>query len=167
MLLSRIILLIISLTIISCGFKPLHKEETDNKVIIGLAAIKINHIGDRNTKKLSYSLEDILNPNNIVIKQKYTLQIRTDRKVVASAILKDSQATRTKITITANYILKDTTSNKIINQGHISNSNSFDISRSNEFTNYTSESYVTDIIIREISSELKTRLSNIFIRLEK
>jgi hypothetical protein len=164
MKIKYIVLFLISFSIASCGFKPIYKNYNDEEMYNELIAIKITTANDeRDTRKFLYALQNKMNPYNIKSETLYYLNIDLKYNTEMYAIAKDSQATREKIRATVTYTLKDL-KGKIINGGNVTNFASFDIDPSNEFANFTSQSYTKDNLINNLSKILQLRISSVLLK---
>ena len=73
------------------------------------------------------------------------------------------EATRAKLTLIADYFLTRDTDGKILAEGNVRSVNNYNISDS-EFARVASERDATERAAREVSDEIKTRLSLYFSR---
>jgi hypothetical protein len=149
-----IIILILTIGVSACGFKPMLAKNSEGSHI--LDNIKISSIeGKDKSRTKRIILESFDTPSNI--DQLYILDIRVKYELSSMAILKDSQSTRSRVKATLDYTLKDAETRKVIDSSNVFIYGSYNVA-SSEFTNYISERHVGDTLLKELCEELKGRL---------
>ena len=147
----------------ACGFSPLYGGSEKNYIKQELAHINIASIKDREGQIIHNFLLDRLNPSGQQAESRYTLSIAVSRTMHEIGLKLTEEATRAKLTLIAGYFLTRDTDGKILAEGSVRSVNSYNISDS-EFARVASERDATERAAREVSDEIKTRLSLYFSR---
>jgi LPS-assembly lipoprotein len=145
----------------ACGFRPLYGGAENIAINQQLAHIQITTIEDRIGQQVHNLLLDRLNPDGRPRKPLYTLNVRTVVNTEEIGLKFTEEATRARLTLRANYFLTEDGSGSIIAEGTVRSVNSYNISES-EFARVTSEADAKNRAAREVSDEIKTRLSLYF-----
>ena len=156
--LTFLILTLITFLSVGCNLKPLYSEQE------GALPVKIGNISfSENPSKLNLifnnSLEKALNPEGNNISPKYSLDVKLIKSSLSFAIQNNSVNNRTRIDLVADYTLIKLATNKIIVQDKAIAVDSFEITQS-PYSNLISEEEVMNILARNLSNEIKLRLSN-------
>ena len=147
----------------ACGFQPLYGESKNITINQSLAKIRIVSIKDRVGQLVHNLLLDRLTPYGRSINSKYTLGVEvfvTKREI---GLKFTEEATRATLTLTATYFLTNDKDGRTLIKGAARSVNSYNISAS-EFARISSEQDATKRAAREVSDEIKTRLSLYFSR---
>ena len=143
----RIILLLL---VSSCGFQMLYSQNLKQK----LSQIKIVMIQNNlNGFMLKEQISVIINPQQIKSEKKLILEINHHFKSNSIAINSGGSSSRERIYLTVNYTLMEIDSKKILKKGSLSVSDAMEIN-DNKFSNYTSEKFVEQNLIKSISQEI-------------
>ena len=106
---SLISIIIFSILLISCGFKPIYSSKNSNFEII--------EINNKNKNKNSFMIEKmIMSISNQEANKK--LKIELDYKKIITTILKDTKGdpSKNKLTINVNINVKDNSDNDLVNR---------------------------------------------------
>ena len=106
---SLISIIIFSILLISCGFKPIYSSKNSNFEII--------EINNKNKNKNSFMIEKmIMSISNQEANKK--LKIELDYKKIITTILKDTNGdpSKNKLTINVNINVKDNSDNDLVNR---------------------------------------------------
>ena len=147
----------------ACGFRPLYGGAANRTINQELAHISITPIGDREGQIVHNFLLDRLNPNGRRADSIYTLSVSVSSTMHEIGLKFSEEATRAQLTFIAVYSLSRATDGKILANGSVRSVNSYNISDS-EFARVASERDATERAAREVSDEIKTRLSLYFSR---
>ena len=147
----------------ACGFSPLYGGSKNSYINQRLAQINIAPIKDRKGQIIHNFLLDRLNPGGRRADSKYTLRVAVSRTMHEIALKLTEEATRAKLILIASYFLTRDTDSKILAEGSVRSVNSYNISES-EFARIASERDANERAAREVSDEIKTRLSLYFSR---
>ena len=148
-------------TLAGCGFRPLYGGSENAAINSQLGAIRIAAIEDRVGQKIHNLLLDRLNPLGRPQSPLYTLSLTAQINKAEYGLKFTKVATRAKLTLSANYSLTDNQSGAILTEGTVRSVSSYNIPDS-EFARVAAENDATDRAAREISGEVKTRLSFLF-----
>ena len=148
-------------TLAGCGFRPLYGGSENAAINSQLGAIQIATIEDRVGQKIHNLLLDRLNPRGRAQSPLYTLSLTAQISKAEIGLKFTEVATRAKLTLSANYFLTDNQSGAILTEGTVRSVNSYNIPDS-EFARVAAENDATDRAAREISDEVRTRLSLLF-----
>ena len=145
----------------SCGFRPLYVGTENQFIHQQLAHIQISIIKDRVGQQIHNLLLDRVNPMGRPDKPLYTLKVNIVVTTAEIGLKFTEEATRARLTLKASFFLTNNSSGKILAQGQIRSVNSYNISDS-EYSRLASESDAIKRAAREISDEIKTRVSLYF-----
>ena len=147
----------------ACGFSPLYGGPENRNINQELAYVNITSIEERDGQIIHNFLLDRLNPSGRRADSRYTLSVAVSRTTHEIGLKFTEEATRAKLTLIARYFLTRDTDGKILAEGSVRSVNSYNISDS-EFARVASERDATERAAREVSDEIKTRLSIYFSR---
>ena len=147
----------------ACGFSPLYSGSANHAINQELAHISITSIEDREGQVIHNFLLDRLNPNGRRADTRYTLKVAVSRNTEEIGLKFTEEATRAQLTLIARYFLTRDTDGKVLAEGSVRSVNNYNISNS-EFARVASERDATERAAREVSDEIKTRLSLYFSR---
>ena len=147
----------------ACGFSPLYGGAENSTINQELAYVNITSIEAREGQIIHNFLLDRLNPSGRRADSRYTLSVAVSRTTHEIGLKFTEVATRAKLTLIARYFLTRDTDGKILAEGSVRSVNSYNISDS-EFARVASERDATERAAREVSDEIKTRLSLYFSR---
>ena len=147
----------------ACGFSPLYGGAENSAINQELAYVNITSIEAREGQIIHNFLLDRLNPSGRRADSRYTLSVAVSRTTHEIGLKFTEEATRAKLTLIARYFLTRDTDGKILAEGSVRSVNSYNISDS-EFARVASERDATERAAREVSDEIKTRLSLYFSR---
>jgi LPS-assembly lipoprotein len=145
----------------SCGFRPLYGGAENKAIYQELGQIKISTIKNRIGQQVHNLLLDQLNSHGRPDNPLYTLSVRMAVNKEEIGLKFTEEATRARLTLIANYLLVHSSSGKMATEGSVRSVNSYNISNS-EFARLASETDALERGSREISDEIKTRLSLYF-----
>ncbi|MCE3254557.1 MAG: hypothetical protein K0R25_51 [Rickettsiaceae bacterium] len=148
----------------SCGFRPIYK--TDNKISEEgreykqeLASIKIETVRKKLNQDLKNNLERILNPDNLQNEPRYSINISLSKSVISTFITSTGSSGRNKVTLTADYQLKDLNTGEIIATGQTSAKDDFNV-ENKRFGNYIAE----EVIASNLTLLLAQNIRNLLIK---
>ncbi|MEE9194765.1 MAG: LPS assembly lipoprotein LptE [Alphaproteobacteria bacterium] len=147
----------------ACGFQPLYGQRTGSASAQELALVTIDTIADREGQKLHNFLRDRLNPLGSPPEPFYRLQLKLTTSTRQLAIRKDATASRANLILSANFILTDIRTRKVLFRGRSRSTNSYNILVS-EFATIASLNDATTRAARELSDEISARLAIFFSR---
>ncbi|MFT6106504.1 MAG: hypothetical protein ACJATL_000736 [Rickettsiales bacterium] len=159
----KILLLLSVLIIPSCGF---HTIYSDNRISSQskayneeLASITVKVSRDKINQDLKNNLEDVLNPGNIEIDQKYIINISLNRSTGSSIITSTGSAGRQKVILAAKYRLRDFHSGELIATGDVVADDDFDV-ENKLFANYSAENAIASNLTLVIARNIRNMLIN-------
>lgn len=148
----KLIILLLVIFNTSCGFKKVYEISNEDNLI--LRQIEVKHQNDRLHQVLRQNFEDLL------LKQtgkKYLLEFdikSTDTDAITGA---SGNPSRISITVSANFVLKNINSNKVVKKGNVSAYDEYDVD-DNRFANYSSNDEIkielTRILARKIRNQI-------------
>lgn len=155
----------LALAVSACGFQPLYGQtQSGQRTHDLLAQVKIQPLPDRVGQKLHNLLRDRLNPRGQPRKPAYILSIRISETLENLGIRKDETATRSNLTVFADFTLLETGTGRELFKGRSRSINSYNI-LDNQFATLFSESDARNRALREISDEISNRLAVYFARI--
>ncbi len=147
----------------ACGFQPLYGQRTGSASPVELGLITIDTIADRGGQKLHNFLRDRLNPLGLPPEPLYRLQLKLITSKRDLAIRKDETATRSNLILSANFILRDIRTGKVLFKGKARSTNSYNILES-QFATIASLNDATTRATRELGDDISARLAIFFSR---
>jgi len=161
--------LAISVPLSGCGFRPLLRQEEGeggDNVRAQLAAVEVNGLGGRLGQQLQIALEDNLNPTSIGVSERYELDIRLTNNISAFAIQLDNTITRSNLTLTAGFILRDQENQEVLYRSTVRRVASFNVRRA-PFATLTARQDAERRAAKEIADDIRTLLALHFQRKAK
>jgi len=149
----RIILSIyVLLFLLACGFKPVLAKDQQ----ASLSGIMLLEVEGDEKEKLQYNIAKALNfdSKNPI---KYYLKLKITQNLLSLGVMKDTQTTRQRVSITLDYELLRASDNMVVDKSSLSLYGGYDVAGS-EFSNYVSANYTGDNVIKELCVQLKNRL---------
>ena len=146
-----------------CGFQPLYGKSKKLIVKQELGKVRVASIKDRVGQLLHNLLLDRLTPYGRPTNPKYTLNVVVSVTKKEIGLKFTEEATRATLTLTATYFLTNDREGNTLIKGEVRSVNSYNISAS-EFARISSEQDATKRAAREVSDEIRTRLSLYFSR---
>ena len=148
-----------------CGFRPLYGESDEGTTVASeeLQTVRINPLPDRAGQKFHNLLRNRLNPKGQPQTPRYVLSIRLSETKEALAIREDETATRANLTMNASFSLTDASGGQALLRGLSSSTNSYNIVDS-QFATYVAEEDARERALRELSDDIKLRLSAFFVQ---
>jgi LPS-assembly lipoprotein len=153
-------LLISVLALGGCGFHPLYAHRGEAAFDAELASIKVNTIQDRQGQLLAIALRDGLNPRGARVTTRYTLDVKLTSSRLDIGIRPDGTASRSELTMTAQYVLKDvakSAESAIVLEGNTHSVSSFDVLTDN-YATVVAQHTAEERTVRDIGDDILTRL---------
>jgi hypothetical protein len=155
---------ILFLFLTSCGLHPIYK--TDNKISNQsqsyqreLASITVYVTRKKLNQNLKNNLEKVLNPEDIKTDPKYLISITLSRSLSSTFTNFTGSSGRNKVTLIADYELKDLSSGDIIARGVTTAKDDFDV-KDKIFANYIAEDVIADNLTLIIARNIRDLLIN-------
>jgi len=152
---------ILALGISGCGFRPLYGGAGGTEVLEQLSQVRIETIEDRHGQILHNLLLDRINPEGRPDRPLYSLKIIANLNTTELGLRFTEIATRAQLTLQASFALTDNRTGKTLVNGVARSANSYNIPDS-EYARVIAEKDATERAAREISDEIKSRLSLLF-----
>jgi hypothetical protein len=155
-------LIVLLLLLSACGFEVLYKDHQNSESIAyQLASIRIQKKRNKFDWQLQNNLYELFNPDKIPSPEKYLLIVDTDQSISSTYITSTGASGRNKITITANYVLKNLNTDQQIASGNVVASDNYDVS-ANRFATFVSEDYFKSNILKIIANDIRNSVVNDF-----
>ena len=145
----------------ACGFRPLYGGTENSAINQQLAHIQNTTIKDRIGQKVHNLLLDRFNFGGRPEKPLYTLNVGLTFNTDEIGLKFTDEATRARLTLWVNYFLTDNGSGEVLGEGGVRSVNNYNISDS-EFARLAAEEDAKERAAREVSDEIKIRLSLYF-----
>ena len=145
----------------ACGFRPLYGGTENSAINQQLAHIQISTIEDRIGQQLHNLLLDRLNSGGRPQKPLYNLSVKLTVSKEEIGLKFTEEATRARLTLRVNYFLTDNSSGEVLAEGGVRSVNNYNIFHS-EFARLAAEENAKKRAAREVSDEIKIRLSLYF-----
>ena len=157
-----VIYLVISLFSAGCGFHPIYVNFDNKSINSQLETISIASIESRVGHKLHNRLLDRINPRGRSLDPIYVLSVKTQISKSEMGLRINEETTRARLSLSAKFVLTERKSGIALMEGTVRSVNSYNIPPSG-FGMVAAEDNATDRATREISDEIKTRLSLFFV----
>ena len=130
----------------ACSFSPLYSEKKDEAVLQETAQIQIEPIEG----VLGYTIRDQLNA-------KYTLNIKISENIIGDlGIQKTNFATRSRMILTAHYILKDCETNQVLLNTQTNASGSYNLTTT--YSTMTAKDKMRQNLAKILADNISIRL---------
>jgi LPS-assembly lipoprotein len=150
-------LLGMALLLAGCGFHPLYAPRNESGFDADLASIKVNTVADRQGQVLAIALRDALNPTGAHVDMRYTLDVQLASTRQDIGLRADGTASRSEVTMTAKFVLRDAKANKTVLQGTTHSVSSYDVLTDNYATVVASQN-AQERTVQEVGDDILTRL---------
>jgi LPS-assembly lipoprotein len=154
---SRGLLLSAALMLAGCGFHPLYAHHRETGFDADLASIKVNTIPDRQGQRLAIALRDGLNPTGTRVETRYTLDVELSGQRVDIGVRPDGTASRSQVTMTAKFTLKDAKANTPVLQGTTHSISSFDV-LSDNYATVVAQHGAEERTVQDVGDDILRRL---------
>jgi LPS-assembly lipoprotein len=154
---SRGLLLSTALMLAGCGFHPLYAHHRETGFDADLASIKVNTIPDRQGQRLAIALRDGLNPTGTRVETRYTLDVELSGQRVDIGVRPDGTASRSQVTMTAKFTLKDAKANTPVLQGTTHSISSFDV-LSDNYATVVAQHGAEERTVQDVGDDILRRL---------
>ena len=157
---SRAVLVCLLLALAACGYRPLYGERGPDNVSVAddLALVRIESIPDRIGQQMYNMLRERLNPYGKPADPKYVLSVTLLETRERLFLEKDETATRTNLTLKANFVLRRVSDGEVVATGLSRTVSSYDI-LSSQFASVVSEEDARVRGARALSDDIRTRLA--------
>lgn len=159
----KTLLIITVLTLSSCGFRAIYNDnkisEDSKSYNQELASIQVQTVRKKINQDLKNNLEDILNPDGIEIQKKYVIDVDLTKRIASTFTTTTGSSGRNKVTLTANYRLKDLESGELIATGSTFAKDDFNVGLG-RFANYTTEEEITSNLTIILAQNIRNLLIN-------
>ncbi len=161
----RPILVLLLLSLTACGFQPLHGRAFRALTDADLSAVRIEVDRTRLGQLLKAEIEDGVNPDHQHAEKLYTLKITLTEREIYLFINPDGTSSRGDIEYRSNYQLLRILDGKVVQQGALSRTSSYNISETADYASYVSEEDARKRGVTELAQDYKLRLSNLLVKL--
>ena len=144
----------------ACGFRPLYANRSrgEEGVTRELAEIRVLPIGHRAGQQLHNLLRDRLNPKGPPATPRFSLTVKLRERRRELGIQEDATATRTSLTLAADYGLFAADGKTLLFQGAARTNNAFDI-LDDPYATAMAERDAREKALIALSEEIKVRLA--------
>jgi LPS-assembly lipoprotein len=132
-----------------------------NAAVAGMAETRIALISDRAGQELRNNLLDRMTPYGQPAKPRYELQVSLGERRDNLGIARDDSATYGRLTLIANFSLREIESGRVMHSGTSRASSGFTVV-SSHFANIASETGARTLGLREISEDIRSQLGLFF-----
>lgn len=165
--LRKLILATILLSLFSCGFQVMYRdEESHASYESDLAAIRIKKDRSRVDQQVKNNLYDVLNPDSLNVSAKYFLILKVTETVSPTFITITGASGRNRITINVSYELKNLETAATISSGSTSVNDNYNVTE-NRYGTYVGDEYLRDNLTKIAAQNIRNSLVNDFIEVKK
>lgn len=140
-----------------CGFRPLYAERAA-AMDPALAAVRVEPISDRIGQQLEITLRDGFNPTGVGTSAQYSLRVTLTTYRREIGIRTDGTASRVQFDVYANYTLTRLADAVVLLTATTRSTNGVDITN-NEYATVVAEDSSRERAVREIGTEIQTRVA--------
>ncbi len=162
--LKKLLIIISLITLTGCGFKPIYakKNTTGNLAVVeSFSQVRIGNIPNREGQFLRNILVDKIYTKGYPNKVKYFLTVGIIENKYSYGIKTDAVATRANIRFTANFILTEASTNKVLLKAPIYVNSSYNILDSS-YETFVAEKDAKERALTEVANNIVHRLSIFF-----
>jgi len=152
------------LTLSACAFRPLYgtgPQQPQSAVVQELGLIQVALGPDRLDQIVYGNLLDLLTPYGAPQEPRYRLALNLDESKQGVALERDATISRFNLTLKAEFSLQNALTGASIFSGSVRAVSAYNVLRS-EFANVIAERDARNRAARDVSDEIKTRLSVYF-----
>ncbi|HQS83970.1 MAG TPA: LPS assembly lipoprotein LptE [Alphaproteobacteria bacterium] len=153
------------LILTGCGFEPLYAPSSnfqENSSQSILSKIRINLITDRKGQLLRNHLISLMTPLGQPKKPLYVLDVTVTESSLALGILKDATFSKSQMTYTADFKLKDATTGKILMKKASYVTSDYNIITNSEFATVISAQSAKDRSMIQLAQQIARELATFF-----
>lgn len=153
--LKKLVIFLVFINLTSCGFQVIYKDQfIESSIANKLASIKIKKNREYLHQKLKSNLLDVLNPDNIKVEPKYLLEVTFSAKTSPTFTNITGASGRNKLSITANYELKNLDNLLVVSVGKTEVYDSYDVDI-NRYGTYIAEEFVKENLTKVIAQNIR------------
>ena len=168
-ILRRTVFAILLLSLCSCGFQMIYKDQRNNpdaSYVDELAAIRIKKDRTRLSQELKNNLYDLLNPDYLKVEPKYFLSFTVAKTSSPTFITITGASGRNRVNLDVTYELSDLETGEKISSGSTSVNDNYDVT-ANRYGTYVAEEYIQGNLTIIAAQNLRNSLVNDFIEMHK
>ncbi len=157
-------ILILSLTLPGCGFKPMYGENTtatSSTVVEKMASIDIRPIPDRLGQVVRNQLVDAITPTGPSGAPVYELALKVGEEREDVGLRQNASATRANYRMSAKFELREIASDKVVLNGTTWAETAFDIVQQ-DYPTVIAQQDAQKKLAAELADEIRTRLAVFF-----
>lgn len=144
----------------ACGFEPVYATRTPGEgAAVQMAAIAVQAPPGRLGQLLKAEVEDQLNPTAQVTGIDYNLKLDLSSVSQPFVIEQDGTASRYTVTFTAPFSLTRLADGAVITRGRVKRSVSYNVSETDDYATYTSQTDAMSRAVIELADDIKMRIS--------
>lgn len=151
--------LFLFLTLTQCHIAPLYSTHKDKQSVAALSRIKISTIEGRMGQIMHNLLLKHLTPQGQPLKPLYTLDIDMTYVDRDLGVSKDATTTRSDVTLTAHYILRDFETGKVIFKGKEIESTDYNMLTDSYYSNIVSKKNAQAGVAEHVAKLIKLSLA--------
>ena len=145
-----------------CGFQPLYGSGANDQAVSDeLASVRIEPLKDRVGQLMHNFLRDRVNPSGQPASPNYLLRLELKESVSKVGVRRDETATRANLKMSVEYQLMSVDGATELLDGRSSSTTSYDI-LDNPFATTVSEDAARERALRQMASDIETRLALYF-----
>lgn len=150
------IVLSLTLTASSCGFKPVNymKSDLGEKLEVRLASIVIKKSSGLKSQQLRTKIFDTFNPSNIKTEPRYLLVVTPRESQRSTFITSLGSSGRMQLDVNIKYSLTEIATTQQVSKGSISSSESYNIDQ-NRFGNYNAKNFARESVYNSLSEKIR------------
>lgn len=160
--LPRLFIVISLLALTSCGFRPMHGEDSRQAFSGG---VLIETPNDRMGQQFRQDLEDRLNPNGVVPpRPAYKLSVTLNAAASAIGVARDGTVSRFNVTLGSSFQLKRIADGKVIKTGNVQHVSSYNNQVNQYYSTYISEKDAISRGITELAELYRQRIGLVLLK---
>lgn len=160
---AAVLAVLLALASGACGFQPMYGKGADQVSMAELDSVQIPYLAEREGQLLRNMLMRRFNPDGRRRETRYRLDIVLVKSIINLGVRRDATATRANLSLTANFVLRDTATGKPLYQGQSVSTVSYNI-LDERFTTVAAEQDAVERAARAVADNLKLRIGAYFTR---
>lgn len=160
----NIAIVLVVAALAGCGFRPLHGERGGVEIAANLARVEVSDILGDLGPELADLLEQDLAPRGAAERSQYRLGVTLYEGITALVTERDTLVRRYDFQLDAHYVLAESGSGTVLEQGDVRTVTSYNIVESADFATLVAEQSAGRRAAREIGRKIVERLTLYFDR---
>jgi LPS-assembly lipoprotein len=157
-------MILVAAALAGCGFRPLHGDRGGDQIAANLARVEVSEILGNLGPELTDLLDQDLAPRGAGGRPQFRLSVTLSEGITALVTERDTLVRRYDFDLNARYVLAESGSGTVLEQGDVRTVTSYNIVESADFATLVAEQSAGRRAAREIGRKIVERLTLYFDR---